>query len=184
MHNNVYHHAYQQVTPLLGIICVLLILCILKEPPRGQSEGVNVRGMSGFRAYYNDIKYCIKIPSYVLSTLGFAMGTFVIGGLAQWASLFIYKTSHDTGHTYSNAMTNLLFGAITVVGGLGGTVVGSESAKRLHHRLGPAADCYVCAASLLLGSVFTYISLTLSRQSLILSWVCDVFSVNFTIMIS
>ena len=158
---------------MLGILCVLLILCILKEPPRGQSEGVNVRGISGLRAYYNDIMYCIKIPSYVLTTLGFAMGTFVIGGLAQWASLFIYKTSRDTGHTYSNAMTNLLFGVITVVGGLGGTVVGSESAKRLHPRLGPAAYCYVCAASLLLGSVFTYFSLTLSRQWLILSWVSD-----------
>ena len=162
-----------QVTPVLGLLCVLLILCILKEPPRGQSEGVNVKGASGFHAYYEDIKYCLKIPSYVLSTLGFAMGTFVIGGLAQWAPLFIYKTSHDTGHAYSNTMTNLLFGVITVVGGLGGTVVGSESAKRLHSRVGPAADCYVCAASLLLGSVFAYFSLTLSRELLILSWVSD-----------
>lgn len=160
-----------RITPVLGILCALLILCILKEPPRGQSEGVDVKGISGFRAYYNDVKYCIKIPSYVLSTFGFAMGTFVIGGLAQWAPLFIYKTSHDTGHPYSNTLTNLLFGFITVVGGLGGTIVGSESSKRLHSRLGAAADCYVCAASLLLGSVFAYFALTLSRHLLILSWI-------------
>jgi len=160
-----------QVTPVLGILCALLIFCILKEPPRGQSEGVNVRGVSGFRAYYNDIIYCIKIRSYTLSALGFAMGTFVIGGLAQWAPLFIYKTSHDTGHSYSNTMTNLLFGVITVVGGLGGTVVGSESSKRLHSKVGPAADCYVCATSLIMGSIFTYFALTLSRHFLIISWV-------------
>ena len=95
----------------------------------------------------------------------------MIGGLAQWAPQFIYKTSQDTGHHYTNAMTALLFGAITVVGGLGGTIVGSESAKRLHSRLGPAADCYVCAISLLIGGVFAYFSLTLSRNLLILSWV-------------
>ena len=165
---------YTQITPVLGILCALLILCILKEPPRGQSEGVDVKGISGFRAYYNDIKYCIKIPSYVLTTLGFAMGTFVIGGLAQWAPLFIYKTSRDTGHPYSNSLTNLLFGVITVLGGLGGTVVGSEASKRLHTRLGSAAECYVCAASLLLGSVFAYFALTLSRHQLIISWVSNV----------
>ena len=168
---------------MLGVLCVLLILCILKEPPRGQSEGVDVRGISGLRAYYNDIKYCIRIPSYVLSSLGFAMSTFVIGGLAQWAPEFIYKTSLDTGHNYTNTMTALLFGAITVVGGLGGTIVGSESAKRLHSRLGPAADCYVCAISLLIGGVFTYFSLTLSRNWLILSWVSHMIPLLVTLLI-
>ena len=101
------------------------------------------------------------------------MGTFVIGGLAQWAPLFIYKTSRDIGHPYSNTVTNLLFGVITVLGGLGGTVVGSETSKRLHGRLGAAAECYVCAASLLLGGVFAYLALTVSRHQLIVGWVSN-----------
>jgi len=162
---------YPQVTPVLGILCALLILCILKEPPRGQKEGVNVRGKSGIRAYFDDIIYCVKIPSYMLSAVGFAMGTFSIGALAQWASLFIYKTSRDTGHPYSNTLTNLLFGTLTVVGGLGGTIIGSETSKRLHSKVGPASDCFVCAASLLLGGIFTYLALTMSRLVIDLSWV-------------
>jgi len=160
-----------QVTPVLGILCALLILCILREPPRGQKEGLNVRGKSGVRAYFEDVIYCVKIPSYMLSALGFSMGTFSIGALAQWASLFIYKTSRDIGHPYSNTLTNLLFGVVTVIGGLGGTIVGSETSKRLHSKVGPASDCFVCAASLLLGGVFTYLALTTSRHILELSWV-------------
>ena len=156
---------------MLGILLALLILCIMKEPPRGQKEGINIRGKTGIRAYFDDIIYCLKIPSYMLSALGFSMGIFSIGALAQWVSLFIYKTSRDTGHPYSNTLTNFLVGVVTVVGGLGGTVVGSETSKRLHSKVGPASYCFVCAASLLLGGVSIYLGLTTSRHVLYLSWV-------------
>ena len=155
-----------QVTPVLGILCALLILCILKEPPRGQSEGVNVRGMSGLRAYYDDVIYCIKIPSYVLTNLGTAMGTFTLGGLAQWVPLFLYKTSRDIGHPYSNTETNLLIGVALVIGGLGGIIVSSEVAKRLRSKVGASADCYVCAFGLYVGSALVYTALTAASYSL------------------
>ena len=155
----------------MGIICALLILCILKEPPRGQSEGVHVRGMSGFRAYYNDVIYCIKIPSYVLITLGTAMGMFTQGGLAQWVSLFLYKTSRDIGHPYSNAETNLIFGVALVIGGLGGIIVSSDVAKRLRSKVGASADCYVCALGLYVGSALVYISLTVASYSIAAAFV-------------
>ena len=138
----------------------------MKEPPRGQSEGVNVRGMSGFRAYYDDVIYCIKIPSYVIITLGTAMGTFSQGGLAQWVSLFLYKTSRDIGHPYTNTETNLIFGAALVIGGIGGIIVSTDVAKRLRSKIGPTADCYVCAFSLYVGSVLVYIALTVASYSL------------------
>ena len=151
---------------MLGIVVALLILCILKEPPRGQSEGVNVRGISGLRAYYDDIIYCIKIPSYVLTTLGAAMTTFTLGGLGQWVLLFIYKTSRDTGHSYSNTETDVMFGVVLVTGGLTGIVGSSEMAKRLRSKVGAAADCYVCAFGLYIGSPLVYTALTVASYSL------------------
>ena len=156
---------------MLGILCALLILCILKEPSRGQSEGVNVRGISGLRAYYDDIIYCIKIPSFVLINLGTAMGTFTLGGLAQWISLFTYKTSRDIGHPYTNTETNLIIGVALVIGGLGGIIVSSEVAKRLRSKVGASADCYVCAFGLYVGSALVYIALTVASYSLAAAFV-------------
>ena len=160
-----------QVTPVLGILCALLILCILKEPARGQSEGVNVRGKTGFRAYYDDIIYCLKIPSYLLSMFGSSMAVFGMGGLAQWASLFMYKTSRDTGHSNSNTELNVMFGIAIMAGGLTGTVASSEMVKRLRLRIGASADCYVCALGLYVGSALTYILLTVASYSLPTSFV-------------
>jgi len=162
---------YSQVTPLLGILLALLILCIMKEPPRGQKEGVNVQGKSGLRAYYDDIIYCLKIRSYMLSVFGFAMVTFSMGALTQWASLFVYKTSRDTDHSYSNAETNLMIGVMVILGGLGGTLVGSESAKHFRLKVGAPADCCVCAVSLYVGSATIYLGLTLASYSAIVGLV-------------
>ena len=174
--NSTLYYVIMQVTPVLGIVCALLIICILKEPPRGQSEGVNVKGMSGFRAYYDDVIYCIKIPSYVLITLGTAMGTFTLGGLAQWASLFLFKTSRDIGHAYTNTETNLLIGVVLVIGGLGGIVFSSELAKRLRTKIGASADCYVCAFGLYVGSALIYTALTVASYSLAAAFVSDLYT--------
>ena len=157
---------YTQVTPFLGLLFALLIFCVLKEPPRGQSEGIDVRGMKGFRAYYEDIKYCIKIPSYVLTALSAAMGVFALGGLAQWLPLFIYKTSLDNDYGYSNTETNIIFGAALVTGGLSGIIASSELSKRLHSRVGPASICYINAFGLYVGSVLSYAALTVATYSL------------------
>ena len=165
------HYYYTQVTPVLGILCALLILCILKEPPRGQSEGVDVKGVSGFRAYYNDVKYCIKIPTYALTSLGAAMGIFSLGALAQWIPLFLYKTSCDTGHSFTNTETNVIFGASMVIGGLTGIIFSSQLAKKLHSVVGAPANSYVCAFGLYIGSAVTYSALTVASYSLPMAFV-------------
>ena len=167
--NTLFQHI--QVTPFLGLIFALLIFFVLKEPPRGQSEGVDVRGVKGFRSYYNDIKYCIKIPSYILTVLSAAMGIFALGGLAQWAPLFIYKTSRDNGHSYSNTETNIIFGATLVTGGLSGIVASSELSKRLRARIGPSGVCYVGAFGLYIGSALSYTALTVASYSLPIAFV-------------
>lgn len=53
-----------QVTPVFGVIAVLLVLFVLKEPVRGSSDGQRtskgVKGEAGFKAYIGDIMYLAK----------------------------------------------------------------------------------------------------------------------------
>ena len=42
-----------RVTPGFGYLCVLLIVLVLKDPQRGQSEGINMRTTS----WWSDLKY-------------------------------------------------------------------------------------------------------------------------------
>ena len=52
------------MTPALGVVAALLILIVVKEPPRGHTDGQRsskgVRGKSGLKAYLMDILYCVK----------------------------------------------------------------------------------------------------------------------------
>lgn len=54
---------FVQVTPGLGVVAVLLVLLVLREPQRGVSDGhrnsKGVKGKSGFSAYGKDIAYLI-----------------------------------------------------------------------------------------------------------------------------
>ena len=53
-----------QVTPTLGIVAFLLVLLVMREPPRGHTDGQmstkGVRGKTGVKAYVDDVIYCIK----------------------------------------------------------------------------------------------------------------------------
>jgi MFS family permease len=57
--------------------------------------------------------------SFVLATLAMAAMTFALGGLAQWMPTFLYRL-----HGLDVAKGNTIFGAITVVAGLAGTLAG------------------------------------------------------------
>ena len=52
-----------QVTPALGVVAAFLILLVVREPPRGHTDGQRskgVRGRSGLKAYFMDVWYCLK----------------------------------------------------------------------------------------------------------------------------
>ncbi|MBN1546157.1 MAG: MFS transporter [Syntrophaceae bacterium] len=60
-----------------------------------------------------------KNRSYVYNALAMAAMTFALGGLAQWIPMFIYRYHH------LNVMeANTLFGVITVIAGISGTLLG------------------------------------------------------------
>ena len=63
------------MTPSLGVIAALLILIVVREPPRGHTDGQRsskgVRGKSGVKAYLMDVYYCLKklVPSIVFRAI-------------------------------------------------------------------------------------------------------------------
>jgi MFS family permease len=68
---------------LLALACYLM-----REPPRGQAD----TGTEGHRqAKLADYLMLLKIPSYVLNTLGMTALTFALGGLGVWMPTYIYE---------------------------------------------------------------------------------------------
>ncbi|MBL8605059.1 MAG: MFS transporter [Myxococcales bacterium] len=98
---------------------------LMKEPPRGQFDeakpellplGETLRALAANRIYR-------------WSVLGSTFYTFALGGLAQWMPTYLTRVRHLDG-----ARANTLFGALTVVTGILGTVLGGWAAERLKPR--------------------------------------------------
>jgi len=64
-------------------------------------------------------KALLKNRSFIYNTLAMTAMTFALGGMAQWMPTFLYRI-----HGLSVERGNLLFGGLTVVAGIIGTLVG------------------------------------------------------------
>jgi MFS family permease len=71
----------------------------------------------------------LRTPSYVLCTLGGAAMTFAIGGIAFWMPYYLETRPG------APASSTLIFGLITVLGGLSATLLGGIAGDRLRARL-------------------------------------------------
>lgn len=139
-----------RVTPVLGAVAVLLIMFVMQDPERGQSEGhSHLRPTS----WSSDIKSLCKNRSFMLSTLGFTCVAFVAGALSWWGPAFIHM-----GMVLIPGMENIKlsdvafkFGLITMLSGLVGVPLGSIAAQKLRTRF-PRVDPLICAIGLLLSA--------------------------------
>jgi len=115
--------AFYSVVPpgiLLGILCFLM-----RDPRRAKA------GKPAQRAKLADFLKLARTPSYVLNTLGMAALTFAIGGIGIWMPSYIaeFRKAADLG------TTNTIFGAITVVAGVTGTIAGGFVGDRLRTKM-------------------------------------------------
>ncbi len=99
-------------------LVLALVLGFLREPAHAGDEGTyggrrEVPGM-GYTSFFRN-------RSFVVNTLAMAAMTFAMGGLAQWMPTFLYRVHH-----LEVARGNTLFGAITVVAGITGTLAGGR----------------------------------------------------------
>jgi len=103
--------------PFLLVVPPGLLLagcCLLMPPPR------RARAEPPSRPTLEDYLGLLRIPSYVLATLGMAAMTFAAGGFAFWMPAYL----HDAAHAGDLATVNTRFGLVTVVAGISATLLG------------------------------------------------------------
>jgi MFS family permease len=113
-----WRHAFI-VSAVPGAIIALLILFFMKEPKRGASQDEKAKVEKG------TVLTLIKNKAYLASILGYAAVTFSLGGISWWMPSFLQRVD---GRSQSSAA--YLMGAVTVVTGLLGTIVGGVIAQR------------------------------------------------------
>jgi MFS transporter, Spinster family, sphingosine-1-phosphate transporter len=160
-----------------GLVAALSGL-LLREPRRGamdRAEGVDdlVSMHAPGHASWRDYGMLKQNRSYIHNTLGMALMTFALGGLALWMPTFFHRVK---GMTLQEA--NLWIGPLTVGGGLLGTLTGGWLADRLRRRT-PGAYFLVSGCGMLLATPFALVSLLANAPTIYLPAmflaVCGVF---------
>jgi MFS family permease len=139
------------VSAVPGLLIAVLILVLLREPKRGESD-TGVKRLLGeaidaeITAEKSEIRSPIlrlldaiktvwrslgRNPPYLYATLGMAAITFSLGGISAWMPSFLERSG------FSPNTVGLTLGAITAGAGLGGTAFGGWLAQmwlRTNHR--------------------------------------------------
>lgn len=113
----------------------------MPEPRRG---GAEAQPVVEHRARLADYWTLLRTPSYVLNTLGMTALTFAIGGVAYWMPdyVHVFRGEPELGRV------NQVFGAITVVAGITGTLAGGLAGDWLTKRF--AGGYFLVSAAALL----------------------------------
>jgi hypothetical protein len=97
------------------------------ELKRGQAEGKTAQAAK--RPSIRDIVNLIRIPDYVLVVFGYTAYTFALGAFGHWGPTFLHRT-----HGVAVDKAAEFFGAVLVVAGLGGTLLGGFAATAWQKR--------------------------------------------------
>ena len=132
---------------LVGAPGLLLAIPIafLRTPPRGGDDAAAHAPKEAATGGYPGL---FKNRSFVCNTLAMAAMTFAIGGLAQWIPSFLYRF-----HSLDVAKGNTLFGAITVLAGILGTLAGGWLGDRWQKKSG-TGYLHVSGWGFLIGTPF------------------------------
>jgi MFS family permease len=106
---------------LPGLLVAAFAL-VMKDPPRGQFDVVKESPPPWSEA----LKALARNKQYVLTVAGYTAVTFATGGIADWFPTFL---SRDRAMEMGEA--GFLVGVVTVVGGLGGTILGGIVADKV-----------------------------------------------------
>jgi MFS family permease len=119
----------------------------MREPRRGQADLAQARLAKAAKPVavaWRSYMVLLRTPSYVYCTLGMAAMTFAIGGISFWMP---YYLELQPG---APANSTVIFGGITAVAGLTGTLLGGICGDKLRARF---SDSYflVSGAAMLAG---------------------------------
>ena len=101
-----------------GVLVALLILFLMKEPPRA------ITTRQEARADRHTLAELFQNRAYLSAILGYAAVTFSLGGISWWMPSFLHRVAG-----YSVEAAGGIMGPIIVVAGLGGTAFGGWVAQ-------------------------------------------------------
>ncbi|CAJ1064604.1 protein spinster homolog 3 [Xyrichtys novacula] len=142
-----------RITPIMGVLGLVLLVFFCPNPPRGAAETQGGR-VTGQSTYMEDIKYLLKNKSYVWSTLGVTATAFLTGALAFWMPTYLsraqiaQKLRLPCEQEPCNATDSYIFGAVTVVTGILGGCLGTGMSRWFRDKV-PNVDPIICAVGLL-----------------------------------
>lgn len=146
-------HWALRVTPVLGLVAVLLIYFVLEDPERGEIEG---GGRIETTSFKEDIKDVLSNRTFMLTTGGFTCVAFVAGALSWWGPNFIEKgLKLQTTEEVNSERVGLVFGIVSMLAGLAGVPAGSILASRLRPRF-ERVDAHICAGGLLVSAPLVF----------------------------
>ncbi|XP_045343229.1 protein spinster homolog 3 isoform X7 [Leopardus geoffroyi] len=165
-----------RVMPCLEAVALVLLIVLVPDPPRGAAEKQEEVAMGGPRSsWWEDVRYLGRNWSFVWSTLGVTAIAFVTGALGFWAPKFLFEARVVHGlqrpclQEPCNSQDSLIFGALTVVTGIIGVVLGAEASRR-YKKVNPRAEPLLCAGSLLIAAPCLYLALTLAPTAFLASY--------------
>ena len=125
---------WQAAFLMVGIPGLILALPVglLRNPPLGGEQAAAAPSAAS-PLPKRSTRYLglLKNRSFVFNCLAMAAMTFAIGGLAQWLPSFLNRV-----HLLNVEQANLYFGAITVLSGIFGTLVGGWLGDKWQQRSG------------------------------------------------
>eukprot|EP00928_Gymnodinium_smaydae_P041695 TRINITY_DN28182_c0_g1_i1.p1 TRINITY_DN28182_c0_g1~~TRINITY_DN28182_c0_g1_i1.p1 ORF type:complete len:474 (-),score=72.67 TRINITY_DN28182_c0_g1_i1:19-1440(-) len=150
-----------------GVLAVLMVLRLKdpargindREPPSGISKLslVETRADSGVAASaFHDTLRILGNWHWLIAVCGLTANSFAVGGLAEWYDTYLIRYNGC-----STAEAGLAVGAVTVLGGIGGNLLGLKSARLLESR-GDSVYFLVCALYTIPGTFFTHMAVSVS----------------------
>jgi MFS family permease len=131
---------------------VLAALCFMFSDPRLSVAPVEKRKQKA--ASFHDYLSLLRNRSYMLDCAGMTAMTFAIGGVAFWMPRY----TCEYRHAGTLDRVNTIFGAIMVVGGLTGTLIGGMVGDKLRSRF-PGSYFLVSGVAILLSAPFVVLML-------------------------
>jgi MFS family permease len=157
------HGAWREAFIFAGLPGVLLALTLLflREPARGESDGMAGAGVPTPRV--GEIAGLLVNRRYALLVWGYTAQTFAIGAFGIWGPTFLHRI-HGMGLESSAT----IFGAMLALSGLVATVLGGVLANVLRRRTS-AGYVWVMVLSLVMATPLCFFALMVGDKTLSLA---------------
>jgi MFS family permease len=142
---------------LPGILLALSLL-FLREPPRGEADGI--AGEAVPKARVGEIAGLLRNRRFNLLVWGYAAQTFALGAFGWWGPTFLYRI-----HRLPLGEASTIFGAMLAGAGLVATLLGGFLANGLRRRT-PAGYVWMMALSMIIATPICFFAVTVGNATL------------------